>query len=198
MCVFKCVSTSVFTHQSCQQTGRGVIAHLVPGPLGGSHTYTHKNKHTSTHHEGFCWSCPRSGSGETPFRSIPSPRTPCWFYAPSPSQQPLTPPCQGSFPKIRLNMNIHKQNGTPRLWKLSKTYLHLILKEPPSHPIQRASYPLSAPRKDPTKPPLKKPSNLPSPSPKKNPPLLPLGPSHPFHNRWARQDQTNSVGDYLA
>lgn len=36
---------------------------------------------------------------------------------------------QGLFPKTRLNMNIHKQNGTHRLWKLSKTYLHLIPKE---------------------------------------------------------------------
>lgn len=189
VCVLKCVSTSVFTHQPCQQIGQGVIVHLVPGPLGGSHTYTHK--YTSTHHEGFCWSCPWSGSGETPFRSIPSPRTPCWFCAPSPSQQPLTPPCQGLFPKIRLNMNIHKQNGTPRLWKLSKTYLHLILKEPPSHPLQRASYPLSVPRKDPTKPPLKKPSNLPSPSPKKTLPSCPS--DHPIHSTTVGPDKTRPI-----
>lgn len=87
---------------------------------------------THTHHQVFCLPWPWSRSEKSPFRSIPSPRTPCCFCSLSPSQQPLTPSCQGLFPKIRLNMNIHKQNGTPRLWKLSKTYLHLILKEVPT------------------------------------------------------------------
>lgn len=87
---------------------------------------------THTHHQVFCWSCPWSRSEKSSFRFVPSPRTPCCFCTLSPSQQPLTPLCQGLFPKIRLNMNIHKQNGTPRLWKLSKTYLHLILKEVPT------------------------------------------------------------------
>lgn len=87
---------------------------------------------THTHYQVFCWLCPWSRSEKSPFRSVPSPRTPCCFCTLSPSQQTLTPACQGLFPKIRLNMNIHKQNGTPRLWKLSKTYLHLILKEVPT------------------------------------------------------------------
>lgn len=145
---------------------------------------------------------PWSGSGEALFRSISSPPEPCCVCASSPAQQPLTSPWLGLFPKIRLYMNIHKQNGTPRLWKLSKTYLHLILKEPPSHLLQRACYPLSAPQKDPTETFLKKkthtPSNLPSPHLLQKHPPMPPGPSHPFPNRWARQDQTNSVGDYLA
>lgn len=58
---------------------------------------------------------PDLGQRRPLFGSVPSPRTPCCFCTLSPSQEPLTPPCQGLFPKIRLNMNIHKQNGTPRL-----------------------------------------------------------------------------------
>lgn len=133
LCVFKCAGVCIFTHQCFRWVGQGgVILHLVLGP---------------THHEGFYWSCPWSGSGDTPFRSIPSPRTPCCFCAPSSSQQPLTSPCQGLFPKIRLNMNIHKQNGTPRLWKLSKTYLHLILKEPPPTPYRELATPFGPPKR---------------------------------------------------
>lgn len=94
--------------------------------------FTAQTTLTHTHHQIFYWPYPWSRSEKSPFRSVPSPRTPCCFCTLSPSQQPLTPPCQGLFPKIRLNMNIHKQNGTPRLWKLSKTYLHLILKEVPT------------------------------------------------------------------
>lgn len=93
---------------------------------------THTHVHIGTQHEVFCLSSPWSGSEETPFRSIPSPKNPLLLLCSIPIQQPLTSLCQGLFPKIRLNMNIHTQNGTPRLWKLSKTYLHLILKELPT------------------------------------------------------------------
>lgn len=104
---------------------------------------------------------------------------------------PFTFSCQRLFPSTRLNMNIHKQNGSPRLWKLSKTYLHLILEEPPN----------PTPYRDLTAPSCskkillnyswrKKNPNLPSPSLQKSSPLAPqTRPSIPQPLGQTGQDQ---------
>lgn len=83
-----------------------------------THTDTHTHAFTQTHPTisfVFAGRAPDLGQRRAlsgPFHPPEPPAASVLHPRPS---SPLTPPCQGLFPKIRLNMNIHKQNGTPRL-----------------------------------------------------------------------------------
>lgn len=88
------------------------------------------------------------GQGTPHSRPFHPPETPLLLQRSTLNSGPFTFSCQGLFPSTRLNMNIHKQNGSPRLWKLSKTYLHLILKEPPTPtPYRELTTPSYPPQK---------------------------------------------------
>lgn len=83
ICIFVCVCVliSVFTYLYMSAFwGLNQRSSFLPpsSPFIHIHIYSHKHTHTHKHilHEDFCWSCPWSGSRETPFRSIPSPQNP--------------------------------------------------------------------------------------------------------------------------